>query len=223
MESEALVVADFATVFAIADDGPPLVGEVDPDLIFSPGEEIDFKKGALAHFLHDLVLRAGEPALSLIGRGKNPAGLILGKVALDGAFGGIGMTFDKSEVGLFSLFPIVLQGELGLLGAGEDKKSGGIAVEAVNNKDPLAGFVVPLFDVVIKRGMSSPPTIAPRSHRQESSRFVDHNDIAIFVKNLQPHRLMLLPWSFLFVLSHGRIMIRFPKTEKGKMMEPVPS
>ncbi len=66
VEGEALVIADFATVFAIADDGPAFVGEVDADLIFATREEEDLEEGAFFDYFDGAVFGGGELALSLV-------------------------------------------------------------------------------------------------------------------------------------------------------------
>ena len=123
MEGEALVIANFATVFAIADDGPAFVGEMDADLVFTTSEEEDLEKGALADFFNGFVSGGGEFALPFVGCGEDTACLVFSKVGLYYSFAGIRLTFDEGKVSFFRFPPIFLEGELRLFAASENQKS----------------------------------------------------------------------------------------------------
>jgi len=203
VEREAFVIADFATVFTIADDGPALVRQMHPDLVFAPGEEGNLDETAFPDLLDHLVAGLGPLPLAVIGRGINPAGFILREVTLDEPLGRHGVTFDKGEIGLFGLLPIALQGLLRFFGPRKDEGPGGIAVETVDDKDSFPGFVVPLFDVVIEGGVRGAPAIAPRSHREQARRLVHHDDVAILVENFHSHRLMFSARALFFLPGHA--------------------
>lgn len=128
VEGEAFVVADFAAVFAVADDGPAFVGEVDADLVFAAGEEFDFEKGAFVDFFERFVVSDGEFAFFGVFGGVDAAGFVFGEMALDAAGGGVGVAFDEGEVGFFGFVPVFLEGDFGFFAAGEDEEAGGVAV-----------------------------------------------------------------------------------------------
>ena len=126
------------------------------------------------------------------------------------------MPFDEGKVGLFGFFPVFLEGELRFFTTGKDECAGGIAVETVDDEDAFVGFVIPFFDVVIERSVGGAAAIAPGSHSQEACRFINDDDVAVLVDDVQAHGLMLLPRSFLFVIGHGAALSGFRNRERER-------
>ena len=60
----------------------------------------------------------------------------------------------------------------------------------MDDEDSLPGFGVALLHIVHEGGIGGAPPIPTRPHRQETRRLVDHDDVAVLMKDLDPHGLM---------------------------------
>src|SRR6185369_7185101 len=97
--------------------------------------------------------------------------------------------YDR-EVALVGLLPLPLQEGLGRLALGKDQDAGGLAVQAMDDVDPVSGAGIPLADILVEDGMDRSRLVPLRPDGQEAAWFFHHDDIPVLVKDRNSSGLM---------------------------------
>jgi len=125
-------------VFFIPDDGVASFRQVHPDLVFAAGEEVDLEQGEPFCLFQDRILGMGELARCRVRGGVDRKGAVLGQVAADRPRFLRQGAIDDRKIALVGFLPVPLQKDLGRFAPGKDQDAGGLAVEPVDDVDPVA-------------------------------------------------------------------------------------
>lgn len=183
VEGDAVVGFVGGTVFFVADDGVSGFGEVNADLVFAAGNEIDFEQAEGGAFFDHTVGGVGEFSFFGVGGGIDDLGAVFGEVAGEDAGGFIEVAVNDGEVFFFGLVPLALEVMFGVFGFGEEQDAGDLAVEAVYDEDAVPGFGIAFPDVVGEAVIGGSELFGIGAHGEESGSLVDDEDVPVFVQD----------------------------------------
>ena len=97
---------------------------------------------------------------------------------------------NDRKIVLVGLLPVLLQKNLGRFTLGKDQNSGGLAIQAMDDVDPVSGAGITLPDIVVQNRMGRFRLVPLRPHRQQAARFFHDDDILVLVKDRKPFGLI---------------------------------
>lgn len=182
----------FAAIDRIADHGALEPGQVDPNLVGSPGFQANFKQTVLLKIFNHPVMGAGRFAVGAGGDLLAEAG-VAAQGNFDNAFGGFGPAKHQGQVGFFdgSGFELLLQATQRLRSAGHHNQARRIAVEPVDNAGAVGGISVAQakrgqIGVAGQQGVDQRAAlVAVGRVDNHTRRLVDDHQIVIFINHRQ--------------------------------------
>ena len=144
---------------------------------------------------------------SLIRCGIDVESAVLGQIAADRARFWCQRAIHDRKIVLFGLLPMLLQNLFGRFALGEDQDAGSLAVQAMNDVNPVSGTGVPLADIIVEDGMGRSRFVPLSPHRQQSARLFHDDDILVFVQERNSFGLIFC-WGT-FSCLHGILSLKF--------------
>ena len=178
-QSREFRLESFVSVPQIANDGMPDAVEVDAQLVppTRMGIGSDKRKEAEAIFHFEFGLRLLPPIID-----SHSAGTELPQRAVNGSAGALDNTLEKRKIGFLYLTttePVVEISVCRCISSKEDHTAY-LLVETVDDIQPLASLPLQEIEKRIFSGL-------PLRYGDNIFRFVDRNEITMFVKNLKTH------------------------------------
>lgn len=198
MERQVCAGIPVRAVFAVSHHGIAPFGKVHPDLVLASGEQMDCQQAEATVLLHDDVFRVGKLTPPLVGGRIDPHGAVLRQIAAYGAALQCQCAVNHRHVVLIRLLPMLLQMDLVRFALGQDQDAGGLPVQAMDDIDPVSGTWIPLADVIVEDGMDRARLVPAGADCQESARFLDDDDVPVFVQDRKPLGVM-------FSCRHGEL------------------
>ena len=182
------------TVFAVAHDGVALFGEMDADLVFSPRCQIDLQKAEAFCLFEGFINRRGKFPGRPVAGGKDDVRGIFGQIGRDLPGFLREAAVNDGKIFFFGLVPLFLKDVFRPFVLCEDDDSRCIPVKAMDDEDASGRFGITFAHIIGQDVISGFFFFRVRCHRQEPGRFIDNEDIAVFINDLH---------SFQMVFSHG--------------------
>ena len=188
IEPDPLGQLGVGAVGEVADAGVPQGSHVHPDLVRTPGLEVDLEQAREAMGLERLVV--GDAVLAVLTHGELPvrAGVPPDR-GVDRALERVGVALDERVVDLVDLAVPegVLEQRVGVLALGDHHHSRGADVEPLHDALALrrtaSGDGDPGSPEVAHHGRPGP---AHRGVYGDPDRLVDHHDVGVVVDHRQP-------------------------------------
>ena len=209
MESEALRNRVTVAVLSIPDNGMPFIREVNADLMFATGEEMNFHQREALTLLQDFVLGMSELPFGRVKGRVDPLGDILGQSAGDHPLFRCQPAVDDGQIVLVGLFPMLLEEFLRFLTLGKEEDSRGVLIESMDNIDPVTRFRIALAYIIIEEIVGSARLVPLRADGQQPGRFHHHQNIFVLMEDDHPSRLSLFSCA-LVVMLMLQVILPFP-------------
>lgn len=185
MERQAGVAARSLPVFLIADHGMADARQVDANLVFSTGHQIEFQQREVFSLPAYPIASGRKLSLLPIRRCIDDVRSVLRQVSRDGPRCLRTFTVHHREIFFYCVFPVILQPNFRFEVLGEDDYSRSFSVQAVHNEDPLAGLTVTLANISRQKIISRSGFLRVGPHRQQPRGFVHDENVPVFVQNLE--------------------------------------
>ena len=147
------------SVLRIAHNRMSAVSQVDADLVLSARHQFHVQQGQVLCLLEHGIRRMRQSSLRGIGRGVDAVRAVLRQLGLNRLRGLLAPAVHDSQIPLLRFVPSPLQAELCLDGLRKDEDPRGLPVQAVDDEDAVP-----------------------------AGRLIHHENIPVFVKDLQPSR-----------------------------------
>ena len=137
-------------------------GQVDADLVLPPRQQIHLQQREILRLFEHPIGRVRQLPLGPVGGRVHDVGRILGQVGGDCVGRLLASAMDDGQVPLIDLVPLALQTMFRQFAASEDQHARCLAVQAVDDEDPVPRPRVSLANVVRKERIGRARTIAFR-------------------------------------------------------------
>ena len=163
-------------------------GEVHAYLMFPAGQQIDFQQRIVFGFFEHFVSRVSELALARVMGRVHSVRLVLRQVGRDGRGALLTMAMNDGEIFFLRVLPLVLQAKLCRFVLGEDKNPRSLPIEPVHDENTISRFGHALPNIIGKNEVSGAGFLSSRADGQQSRRFIDHDNVLVFVQDRESSR-----------------------------------
>jgi len=208
VEPQAFAADLLLAVLAVTYNGVAFLGQVNPDLVLAPCEQVDLKQAVVAVLPEHAITRLRELAFPGIVNGVHLVCPIFREIGGNEPFLLPHTAMDNGRVGLLELWPCVLEIALGGFMLGEQEYAGGVPIQPMDNENPVSGLCVPFTHVVrqeIVGGVLSNLVVADR---KQPIGLIHNEDISILIENSKAFRLMPLRGTLEGYWFHGMKIMR---------------
>lgn len=185
VKGDAVDGAGMAAILAVSAHGVAQVVHVHTDLVLAASLYLQFYHGEAASLLDDAVACYGEPPEFLVVGGIHLKGVgVLGEETFDGAFFLLHFAFNNGNVASVDDHVVPVADELVacLLGACEEHKSRGVAVEAVH--DIHVGLVAKSARIFLHYIIYGIVAGFAGGCGEHAIAFIDYDDVVVLIHEL---------------------------------------